>query len=185
MSALELDCYGRHLRGVAMLLEFGVGGSTLFALAAGIAEIHGVESSREWIERLQADEQGATAIRTGKLHLHWADIGPIGDWGMPLGEPSAVWPRYYLDIWQSLDPSKLDLALVDGRFRVACILTALLYSQAKIAVHDFWDRPHYHCVLPFVAVRDRIETLAVLTPRPDADVREMSRMLLDHLYDAR
>jgi len=46
-----------------------------------------------------------------------------------------------------------------------------------IAVHDFWNRPAYHAVLPFLNEIDRCETLGVFRTKPDMD-REAANALL-------
>jgi hypothetical protein len=80
----------------------------------------------------------------------------------------------------------VDLVFVDGRFRIACTLMALLRPQppAIIAFHDFWTRlDRYSGVLRFIEVSGRAGSLAIFTPRLGNDRRELERMLQQHLED--
>jgi hypothetical protein len=80
----------------------------------------------------------------------------------------------------------VDLVFVDGRFRVACTLMALLQPQppAFIAFHDFWTRLDRYCdVHRFLDVSGRAGSLAILTPRQGNDRRELEGMLQQHLED--
>jgi hypothetical protein len=78
------------------------------------------------------------------------------------------------------------LVFVDGRFRIACTLMALLQPQpsAIIAFHDFWTRlDRYSDALRLLDVRGRAGSLAILTPRQGNDRRELERILQQHLED--
>jgi len=54
---------------------------------------------------------------------------------------------------------------------VACILHAVLKADrdALIVVHDFWNRPHYHVVLPFLDWKQSRGTLGVFEIRRKID----------------
>lgn len=80
-----------------------------------------------------------------RLNIHHLDLGPVGKWGRPLSY------RYYENfndytdyLWrQTLKP---DLVLIDGRFRVCCMLTCLKYADegTRIIFDDYINRPYYH-----------------------------------------
>ena len=59
-----------------------------------------------------------------------------------------LWPEYYKGIWRLTDPFEVDTVVVDGRFRVSCVLGTILRcnSSVKIMVHD-WERAFYHVLL--------------------------------------
>jgi hypothetical protein len=169
------------LRRADRVLEFGAGGSTTLALKLGVNRLVSVESDASWIERIKADDRAAQAVEDRRLTMLRADIGPIGFMGGPgKGSTRDRWPDYARTPWTQLDTGQLDLILIDGRFRVACILESILRAppQTIIAVHDFWDRPEYHCVLPFLDLVDRCQTLGVFRVAAELD-RAAARTLLE------
>ena len=52
---------------------------------------------------------------------------------------------------------KLDLILIDGRFRVACCLKCFnkISDECIIAFDDFLDRPQYHIVLDYYEIVEK------------------------------
>ncbi len=62
-------------------------------------------------------------------------------------------------------PSLPDLVLVDGRFRVACALTAIknLYDKFdfEILFDDYADREFYHAIEEFACLHDMHGRMAV------------------------
>jgi hypothetical protein len=173
-----------HLTGLLArtrrMLEFGAGGSTTLALKMGVSHLVSVESDSSWIDRIHADDAAARARMDGRLSILHADIGAVGFMGAPTGDGIRDrWPDYARLPWSQADARQLDLVLIDGRFRVACILeTALrVERQTLITVHDFWNRPAYHAVLPFLDEIDRCQTLGVFRAKPDLD-RDAANALL-------
>ena len=77
-----------------------------------------------------------------------------------------------------------DVVLVDGRFRVAWALAAFrhLAPGGKLLVHDF-ERPEYHVLLRFYDMVQKVDTLALLTPKPTVDHDALRRALSDHKHD--
>lgn len=59
---------------------------------------------------------------------------------------------------RAAERADIDLVMIDGRFRVACCLKcfALLNDACNILFDDFLDRPHYHIVLDYFDITDRI-----------------------------
>ena len=170
-------------------LEYGSGGSTVFA-SKRVQLLVSVDSDAHFLaavrDRLAADDSVSGEHRSAVTKLMHVNIGPTVDWGMPAftrltarrvrrwqAYPSAPW-RYLQSIGQ-----QPDLILIDGRFRVACVLESLLnlspVSEAQILVDDYITRPHYHVIERFAEVemagrmavvrpglRDRSEALSVL-----------------------
>ena len=69
--------------------------------------------------------------------------------------PQLNWPTYSSVI---AGHRSADVVFVDGRFRVACICAALLYTAPGtiIMVHD-WIRSRYHVVLEHAEVIDVVK----------------------------
>ncbi|HTG19783.1 MAG TPA: hypothetical protein VK681_07045 [Reyranella sp.] len=115
------------------------------------------------------------------------DIGPTRKWGHPLDDESkARWPQYAQAVWQAALPTPVDFVLIDGRFRVACALMALLKARphARVAFHDFWTRLRaYGAVLPFFDVVGRAGSLAILAARQDLAQARIETLLPHYLSD--
>jgi hypothetical protein len=71
----------------------------------------------------------ANLERYGQFSIHGVDIGEVGAWGYPTNSTnSRTWPSYSESILKY--GHEADLVLVDGRFRVACALYAVLLSYS-------------------------------------------------------
>lgn len=157
MSSAERHLFKKSLKKAQRYFEFGSGGSTVWAVKEGLV-VQGVESDVNWVKALHQ-------MLGANCQVQAVDIGPTGDWGFPMSADfSEQFPAYSEAIYQYHHP--FDLILVDGRFRVACTMTAILHilktaghnSDARIFIHDFWNRPHYHVVLQFLEVVEKVDT---------------------------
>lgn len=162
------------LKGSKRYLEFGTGGSTYLAAKYGI-EFIAVDSDRFFLKSVQKKIREAGYERPVGQTYHYADIGLTGHWGRPIGvrKPSAARLekfRRYSDPPPAATAGGLtpDLVLVDGRFRVACVLKSLRMLADKsgwtIAIDDYGDRPEYHEIADFAEVDHYVNgRMAVLT----------------------
>lgn len=131
--------------GAAIILEYGSGGSTLMASDLPDKRIYTVESDRAFIDRLH-DWYAGNPPASMPL-LHHAAIGPTRNWGYPADETTfRQWPAYVQGIWDHRDFLPPDVVLIDGRFRLACLLTTALRTTqpVMVLVDDYIDRPSYH-----------------------------------------
>lgn len=177
MTAAEVTQFELQLAGLASLLEFGCGGSTLVA-ARQVRRIVSVDSDPVWLGKVQA-EVAHEVVEFTPFH---ADIGPVGEWGYPVHESRIRdWPRYHTQIWRGLSGSP-DAVLIDGRFRVACLLQSIIHCKPDciFLFHDFSDRPDYHVVLRHADVLARVDTLAVLRTKAQIDGTAVLHDLFDH-----
>jgi hypothetical protein len=135
------------------------------------------------------DRLAAIARRLGEEAERYTpyqpEIGPVDAEGRPT-DPARLrdWPRYHTHIWRHLTGSP-DAVLIDGRFRVACLLQAIVHCKpdAMLLFHDFRDRAAYHVVLNHCDVLARVDTLAVLRVRPQVDGKAVLHDLFDHFFD--
>jgi hypothetical protein len=167
-------------------VEFGCGASTVLLLRNGVGAVDSVDSQPAWVSRVSDEPDAAEALRTGRLRMHCIDIGPTRKWGHPVGDESkARWPQYAQAVWQAALPLPVDFVLVDGRFRVACALMALLKVRPDaLAFHDFWTRLEvYGEILPFFDVVGRAGSLAILAPRQHPDPTRIETLLRRYLSD--
>jgi hypothetical protein len=155
-------------------LEYGTGGSTYQAAKMGI-EFIAVDSDPYFLKSVREKIRNDGYARPDGQTFHYADIGLTGHWGRPLGrgKPSArrleKFRRYSDPPAECFEGGLTpDLVLVDGRFRVACVLKSLRMLSGKrgwtIAMDDYGDRPHYHEIAEFAEI-DRLVggRMAVIT----------------------
>jgi hypothetical protein len=131
-------------------------------MCGNIEAITSVESDATFFHNLASNSQIRNAILEKRLFPMLVNIGETKEWGYPVDDSrKEYYPQYSLECF-AMD-KRYDLVLVDGRFRVACILQACLHlaSGAIILCHDFWNRVEYHIVLPYLRVVDKVDTLAV------------------------
>lgn len=181
MQSDEAATYTRWLRKAGSVIEYGAGGSTLLALDLGIKKLVSVETSPQWVEKLRAHPVVANAEESGRLKLIYVDIGPVGRGGRPIDLSRAESFRTYAPApWEYCDNPHL--VLVDGRFRVAAALESGLRAgnDTVIAIHDFWNRPHYHAVLPFFDCIEKVDKLGIFRRKANADLGAMRGLLEDN-----
>ena len=153
LPAAEAEALTEAYRTAGTILEYGTGGSTLIAAERPSGTIFAVESDPDWLAQMRAwfDAHPPRA----RVHLHHADIGATRAWGFPRGHGAvARWPDYALSVWRRPDFIAPDLVLVDGRFRLACMITTLasITRETVLLVDDYAGRPAYH---PFETLAGR------------------------------
>ena len=141
------DAYSR----ASSILEYGSGGSTVMASEMPGKTVVSVESDAEWIGMMNAWFNDHPAHSTPVMHH--TDIGKTGEWGMPDGDKRwRAFPKYPLEVWDLDDFVAPDVVLVDGRFRVGCLLASLFRTQKPMELYfdDYAGREPYHVVETFV-----------------------------------
>jgi len=134
------------------ILEYGSGGSTCLAAEMPGKTIFSVESDPDWAESMTAHL--ATHPPASTVRIHHVDIGPTGPWGYPRDDSHwSRFHRYPLSVWDREDFQHPDVVLVDGRFRVACLLAVLFRASRPVSVYfdDYADRQSYHAVERMIA----------------------------------
>lgn len=122
--------------------EYGCGQSTEYVYKQTQASIFSVDTSKEWVEKIEKLQVDGTPKR---LNLNWVDVGEVAKWGTPISfEKRYNFKKYAGYFWMSKE--KPDLVLIDGRFRVLCFLTSIKYAPVgtKILFDDYTNRPFYH-----------------------------------------
>ena len=168
------------------IIEYGSGGSTIYFLRKG-KRVISVDSNPGFHELMMSIPFVSRHVGD-TLNLDYVDIGPTDTWGTPLSrERQSEWPRYVAQPWTRVDGSTpVDMVLVDGRFRVACALYSvqrireLGWTATRVLIHDFWDRPEYHVVLPFLKDVKSSGTLGVFEVRDELDSVELNRLLEEY-----
>jgi hypothetical protein len=185
MSKDEQRLFDRVSASAHYYLEFGMGGSTLRMIGQSRAQIYSVDSSLDWVDHMRR-YRSVREAELSRLHLVPIDIGPVGDWGYPMSNTNrARFADYSAKIFDIVDSAKIDVALVDGRFRVACVLKLVLHCGAghpvKILIHDFWNRPHYHLVLRYLETLEKVDTLGLFRIKDEIDLAELEADYLQYM----
>jgi hypothetical protein len=156
-------CFKSAIAGSHCYLEYGSGGSTLYAAnVARVAHILSVETDPDVARQIADSLEGSTSL----LHMICADIGTVGQWGYPVSdEKIGEYWRYMSAPWNMAEELGLtpDMVMVDGRFRVASFLFSYVSAPegATILFDDYYDRPHYWVVEAFCKPAQRHGRMAV------------------------
>lgn len=168
MDADGLLCFQTALATSRCYLEYGSGGSTVYANnVAKVPNIISIESDRGWAENVvkSLDKNGARVL------ISYCDIGDVGDWGSPKSrvKMESFW-RYATTPWEAAKQHDLvpDTILIDGRFRVASFLFSLLSSRVGTAIlfDDYSDRPEYHVAEKFCRIESMHGRMALFRSNP-------------------
>lgn len=149
------------------ILEYGSGGSTVVAGEMIGKTVFSVESDRNWVAMMRGWFAQVPPISS--VHLHHVDIGPTGEWGAPVNEKHfRRWPEYPTSVWDRDDFQHPDVVLIDGRFRVACLLTvALRITRPIVALFDdYAHRKPYHEVEAFLRPTGLTGRMALFEMKP-------------------
>ena len=114
------------------------------------------------------------------------DIGATSEWGHPLGSACRErWPDYHRKIWTRPQSSDADVYMVDGKFKVACLMQILLHCRksALIFVHDFDFRSEYHVVTEVAQEIAVAESLSLFRGRDDRNDTHLREVLAAYEYD--
>lgn len=133
----------RELAGARTYLEYGSGGSTLLAAAAGVPTVS-VESDRFFAAKVkQALPRGA------RVDVLVPPMGLTRQWGHPVFGAHRKGARYVTAPFAGGRMDMADLVLIDGRYRAACALEVArrarnLRRSVRIIFDDYRRRPIYH-----------------------------------------
>ncbi|MCG3769440.1 MAG: hypothetical protein JW384_00562 [Nitrosomonadaceae bacterium] len=112
------------------------------------AEVVSVKSDKRFL----ATVMRKAAECSKKFTPLYVDIGPTKEWGMPTNLSfNESWKRYPQVPWRYFQSNGIlpDVILVDGRFRVACVLESLINlgdHECVFLIDDYFDRPGYRAL---------------------------------------
>lgn len=151
----ELRCFNEYLSKGNCYLEYGAGGSTVHACSfPNIRQVISIETDENWLQKVIESVENKE-----KLIIEHCDIGKVGQWGTPLEKSKyqEFW-KYMVHPWRiaKLYHTVPDVALIDGRFRVASFLYSLVSARigTNILFDDYVNRPDYHVVEEFCKLTD-------------------------------
>lgn len=179
-------------------VEWGSGGSTALVselIVTGAVpssfRAFSIESSTKWMDGLLArSPQIQQAMHKRQLELVHGDMGATGFLGYPrnFNPDDHTRALEYVRLDKRLGGRKADLVLVDGRFRLACMIEALAHLNKKrhhtpvVLLHDYMPqdkaRAAYDLARAAYDFRYTNGTLATLTPKA-----VVSRVKMDELLE--
>ncbi len=174
MTRNEVNLFYKYIQTKSRYYEVGVGGTTKLACDAGVQSVVSVETDLDVCTKMIERHRLRRYLDTGRLELRHIHIGETKALGYPVHPPSFA--QRELLVSQAIG-TRFEVALLDGRYRVACAAAAYLAmtSSSLVMIHDYASRPHYHVVEQIFEIIDQVDELAVLRPRPDrhAQAREL------------
>jgi len=161
--------------------EYGSGGSTYQAASYNnIRTIHSVESDPEWYNEVCKKIQ-----KTKQITLMYRHLNTVSNtWGYPgkdcLIEDAKEYSRAIRSLSET-ETKRLDMILIDGRFRVACCLNCfdMISEDCQIVFDDFLNRPHYHEVLNYYDIVRKTEDNVMVVLKKKTNVDSPSKKLLE------
>jgi hypothetical protein len=154
-------------------------------LAAQLGKaVFSVESDRDWADRMAHH----VATLSDKAHVHWADVGPTGPWGVPMKPRDfRKFHGYALSVWDRPDFVEPDLVLIDGRFRAACLVAVMLRATKPVTVlfDDYLKRRYYHGVERLARKEEMVGRMARFTVTPGAIPPDMATQAIGWFTDPR
>ncbi|KAA9009514.1 hypothetical protein F3S47_08595 [Histidinibacterium aquaticum] len=156
MPEAEADWLRDTYEAASVILEYGSGGSTVLASEMPGKTIRSVENDWAWARMMRAwFESNPGRSRPEIVHV---GIGPTKAWGRPRNYVRhAEFARYPLAVWDGPEAIQPDVVLIDGRFRVGCLLACVFRAKRPLTVlfDDYVEREHYHVCEDYA---ERVET---------------------------
>ena len=138
---------------------------------------------------MRADPVIREAEEAQKLKFIHFDVGPISSVGMPRTRRNKAKWHLYAELVKQYPA---DFILVDGRFRVATMLTGLLYGKpgCVVALHDFGGtkyRRHrvYLELMQYCDIQRKEDTMAVMSLKSDVTREEVDAAISHYSTDWR
>jgi hypothetical protein len=105
------------------VFEYGLGESTYIADHVGVPRYVGIDSDAAWVA--MAREKVDSCFR-----FYFADIGETGAWGYPKEKLTKSIHDYQVQPLQT-ELLPFDVYMVDGRWRLPCMLLSFLHASAR------------------------------------------------------
>jgi hypothetical protein len=172
LGANDIKMFYRYLDKATVYFEYGSGGSTYqVSLRPNIQKIYTVESDKTWMNKLNSIIKNNT-----KITYIYNEMGTKPHtWGYPSRRCLKSNLINYSEHIRNLgieERSKIDLVMIDGRFRVACCLKCfdIINDGCFIAFDDFLNRKKYHIVLNYYDIVEKTEDKRMVILRKKKNV---------------
>lgn len=183
MTEDEISLLDKTISDCQNYLEFGIGGSTFLALSKNnIKRVITVETDPVWIDKMHSYDIIVSNQANGRLNIIHSDIGDIVGPGHPADPNNTKCLNYTINLWPA-QPDDIDCCLIDGRFRLATALCALLFlPDCTFIWHDFAYRQKYAPVLPYIKVISVIDSMIVY--KSGTPQKNMLSLLFNNLHES-
>ena len=172
LRANDVKMFYRYLDNSTVYFEYGSGGSTYQAnLKPNIQKIYTVESDKTWMDKLNS-----VITNNSKITYIYNEMGTKPHtWGYTSGRCLKTDLINYSEHMRNLsieERSKIDLVMIDGRFRVACCLKCfdIINDECYIIFDDFLNRKNYHVVLDYYDIIEKTEDKRMVVLRKKNNV---------------
>ena len=151
--------------------EWGSGFTTITADKIAM-RVTSIEGSRTWYNKMREH------AFSNKTRLKYVDIGKTGAFSYPKDTKKGI------ECFGAIDSTQ-DIILVDGRWRVACALSAFPFiaPTGRLMIHDF-GRTNYHGILKFYIKETEHDELAVFRPKSNVSMDILNADLHRFRHDA-
>jgi hypothetical protein len=164
------------------VFEFGLGESTQIAAHVGVPRYSGIDSDPNWV--VQARDK----VNKAHYKFYLADIGQTGAWGYPTAKLRKIPLNYQFQALR-IEMEPFDVYLVDGRYRVACVMASFLHAlslkadiaKTRVLIHDA-KRDGYQVVLEIAEVIDQSDNLYVLRLKENITEPQIASIWRNHMY---
>lgn len=152
----DKNMFYKYLDKASVYFEYGTGGSTYQANSRNnIVRIYSVDSDLNWLQKLQQNIKSTKAT----FFFNEMDVLP-NTCGHPGPKCNNTQRANYSNHIRNLtkdEQLKIDLVMIDGRFRVACCLKCfdVIKSDCFIAFDDFLNRKWFHIVLDYYDIVEK------------------------------
>jgi hypothetical protein len=172
MPPAEVARFKYELSKARHYVEFGSGGSTVYASQQGVKTIS-VENDRFYARVV------AKGLHQSSVKQLVVDMGITGEWGMPIFPNPRKARRYICAPWDV--ETFPQFILVDGRYRVACALEsarrARLVGQSAVLMFDDYEvRSSYHQIEQILGVPEKCGRAAIF----DIGSQQVELSVIDH-----
>jgi protein O-GlcNAc transferase len=172
LSANDMKMFYKYLDKATVYFEYGSGGSTYQAnLRSNIQKIYSVESDKTWMNKLNS-----LIVNNTKITYIYNEMGTkLRTWGYPNKKCEKSKLANYSEHIRNLsveERSKIDLVMIDGRFRVACCLKCfdIINDECYIIFDDFLNRKKYHIILDYYDIVEKTEDKRMVVLRKKNNV---------------
>jgi hypothetical protein len=181
----EAACLTEHYQDAQTILEYGSGGSTVFAAnLPHNPKLFSIETDKQWSAKL--DFSIKSTYPNSNIHMRYVNIGHTKAWGRPQSHDSYFkYPNYAFGIYDDPTFDEPDLILIDGRFRQACFYAALFKMTKPVTLlwDDYTNRPKYHGVERYFKPVEKIGRMARFEVSPMSFPTEDIMLVIKGIMD--
>lgn len=156
----QIEYYKQVISKCNNYMEFGSGGSTIYASNNITGKGLSFESDEEWYNNIKNN------IINKNYQVIYIDIESEKDnWGYPGNkcnvDKQKLYSTKFKEYISDLHP---DVILIDGRYRVSCALQIHSYisDNCRVLFDDFLNRNHYHIVLEYYDIVTNVNNMVEL-----------------------